>query len=530
MFTTISTLIGGIGLFLLGMILMTDGLKALAGDALRHWLARFTGTSAKAVGTGIVLTSLVQSSSVTTMATIGFVSAGLLTFSNAIGVIIGANIGTTSTGWIVSLLGLKLSVGTLLLPLIGIGALLRLLNSGRWSHAGLAMAGFSVIFVGIDTMQTGMAGLADQIDLSHYSSSGITARFALVLIGLLMTVVMQSSSAAVATTLAALAAGTLSLEQAAALVIGQNVGTTINAVMAAIGASIAAKRTALIHVLFNLVTGMVAFALLPYFIAFIDQFTANWIGHDHALTIAAFHTAFNLLGAALFLPLTGQLVSLAEILIPEHRPALTRHLDTTMRKVPSLAVDAAGQALRECAWTTLQSTASRLRGEDSSLPLKTLIEVQEATAQITHFLAGLPEAPGPVLGRLNAVMHALDHVSQCAIEGSARELISAADRVPVLQPLIEQIAGTFLLGAQSLTDPEPPHPLEVIQHLEDCAIAAVNIRPTLLRESMVRHLRLEDALEGLNTLRHCERLIHSVNRALFYLNQLDELSRPEQVD
>ena len=218
MYFFISNLIGGIGLFLLGMILMTDGLKALAGNALREWLSRFTGSKFKAVLTGVSITAVVQSSSVTTMATIGFVSAGLLSFTNAIGVIIGANLGTTSTGWIVSLLGLKLSIGQFILPLIGVGALLKLFSRGRTANIGIALAGFATIFVGIQTMQNGMTGLAEHIDLSQYSAAGIQARLLLVLIGAAITLVMQSSSAAVATTLTALAAGTISIEQAAALV------------------------------------------------------------------------------------------------------------------------------------------------------------------------------------------------------------------------------------------------------------------------------------------------------------------------
>lgn len=527
MLGTLSTLIGGVGLFLLGMILMTDGLKSLAGDALRQWLGRFTGSTRAAVATGAGLTALVQSSSVTTLATIGFVSAGLLSFTNAIGVIIGANLGTTSTGWIVSLLGLKLSVGKIVLPLIGVGAMLRLLGNGRKAHAGTAMAGFAVIFVGIDTMQAGMMGLADRIDLSGYSAAGLQARLVLVLIGAAMTVLMQSSSAAVATTLTALAAGTLSIEQAAALVIGQNIGTTVKAGVAAIGASIAAKRTALVHFIFNAGTGALAFLILPLFVRLIEFLGANWIGDDHALTIAAFHTAFNLMGVAVFLPLTKQLAWLAEKLLPERRPALTRYLDPSMRSVPSLAVDMARVTLRQCAVVTLQNAASRLRGEHSPLPLSYLEEVQIANQQVASFLAKLPSVEGALLARLNAVLHALDHVNQCAVEAASPDLVDARARVPELGWRSEQLANLLLQGAQVLSDGASPGADVVASQLVEAIQTSADARPSILQATLQHRLDMEDALYGLNAQRRFDRLTHHAARALHYLHQLDEQSEPQ---
>ena len=196
MFEVLSGVIGGIGLFLLGMILMTDGLKSLAGDALRSILIRYTANRYSACAAGAGITAIVQSSSATTVATIGFVSAGLLPFQNAVGVIIGAALGPTSTGWIVSLLGLKLSVGKIMLPFIGFGALARLMTRGKPAQIGTVVAGFGVIFVGIDTLQGGMEGLSQQFDPSSWPQATIAGRALLVLIGIAMTVVMQSSSAA----------------------------------------------------------------------------------------------------------------------------------------------------------------------------------------------------------------------------------------------------------------------------------------------------------------------------------------------
>lgn len=521
MYSTISTLIGGVGLFLLGMILMTDGLKSLAGDALRLWLARFTGSTRKAVLTGAGLTALIQSSSVTTLATIGFVSAGLLSFQHSIGVIIGANLGTTSTGWIVSLLGLKLSVGKLVLPFIGIGALMKLLGTGKLAHSGTALAGFAVIFVGIDTMQAGMAGLADRIDLAQFGAVGFLARIVLVVIGIVMTILMQSSSAAVATTLTALAAGTISLEQAAALVIGQNMGTTIKAGIAAIGASVPAKRTALIHVIFNVGTGVLAFFLLPLFIWIIALFNDRFLGNDHALSLAAFHTLFNLLGVAIFLPLTRQLAHFAESVISEQRPALTRNLDPSMRAVPSLAVDSAHKIIKQCAIVTLQNTASRMRGEDSPLPLQYLREVQDASHEVADFLARLPAVDRPVLTRLNDVLHALDHVGECALLASNPELLEARRRVPELSRRADHLAALFLEGAQALGDMGPPHPLDISYRMKDAIQYSADARPAILQATLSQQLAMDDALYGLSAQRRLERLTHHAARALHYLHALE---------
>ena len=521
MFLVISSLIGGIGLFLLGMILMTDGLKALAGNALRTWLERFTGSTPKAVLTGMSITALVQSSSVTTMATIGFVSAGLLHFSGAIGVIIGANLGTTSTGWIVSLLGLKLSIGQFILPLIGVGALLKLFSKGKLAHFGFAIAGFATIFVGIQVMQDSMSGLTEHIDLSQYSSSGMQARLMLVLVGTGITILMQSSSAAVATTLTALAAGTISFEQAAALVIGQNMGTTVNAGVAAIGASVLAKRTALVHIIFNIGTGLIAFFLLPWFIHLLTFFAENWLGEDHALSLAAFHTAFNLLGAAIFLPMTKQLTWLAEFCIREQKPSLTRTLNKGLTAVPALALDTVQHILHECALITLQNSASRLRGEETQTPLVFLNEVIEANHELANFISQLTSLEGKELSQLNNILHALDHINQCAVEASNSELLEACNRIPELKHRSKHLAKLFLLGAQALSDKEPPYPSEVAKQLGNAIQYSSDARPAILQSTLDNKMALTDALFALNAQRRLEQLTLHAVRALHYLEKLN---------
>jgi phosphate:Na+ symporter len=211
MSTTISVL-GGVGLFLLGMSLMTSGLKALAGSGLRTTLGKAAATPLSGAFWGAFVTLIVQSSSATTMTTIGLVSAGLLTFSQGLGLVFGANVGTTGTGWLIVLIGVRVLLTAAALPMIFVGALIKLLGRGRVSAAGGALAGFALALFGLTTLQQGMGGLAEQLhpaDLPAIFGPGVSwwsslfGVLALIAVGLAMTAVMQSSTAAIAVTLSA---------------------------------------------------------------------------------------------------------------------------------------------------------------------------------------------------------------------------------------------------------------------------------------------------------------------------------------
>lgn len=232
MFNGILQAVGGLGLFLLGMSVMTGGLKAMADDRLRSTLAATTKGPVSGVCTGAVATAILQSSSATTVAAVGFVHAGLLTFSQALGIIFGANIGTTMTGWLVALVGFKLKLGEVMLPVIFVGMLFRLAGRGRIESVGTALAGFGLIFVGIGVLQDGMAAFHGVVTPDVFPPDTIIGRLLLVTIGVAITVVTQSSSAGVAAALTAVHAGTITLPQAAAMVIGMDFGTTITAAMA----------------------------------------------------------------------------------------------------------------------------------------------------------------------------------------------------------------------------------------------------------------------------------------------------------
>ena len=504
-------------MFLLGMVLMTDGLKALAGDALRRMLERFTGSRLSAVATGAAVTAIVQSSSATTLATIGFVSAGLLSFNNAIGVIIGANLGTTTTGWIVSLLGLKFSIGTFAMPLVGLGALLRLLGRDRLAQTGSVIAGFGLLFVGIDLLQDGIAGFAERIDLGRYGAAGLRARLLLVMVGLVLTVIVQSSSAAVTTILAALAGGAIGTEQAAALVIGANIGTTATAVVAAIGASVPARRTAFVHVLFNVVTGVIAFFILPWFVDFAEYLTGDrGSGADHALTIAAFHTGFSVLGALVFVPLVPSLARLCARIIPQRHPPLTRHLDPSLREVPALAIAAAVSTLRGVLGEAFAAAGRGLTTRER-LPAAAWLPWREATEAAGELIERLPPGDPRSLQRLTDTLHLLDHVRQFVRGASKPSRYRAIDVVAPLRERADILGGGLLAAAARIgsdaevgADGVPGTPLE----------SASALRASILAASADGSIDVDDALAALNAQRWLERLSHHARRAVHYLDCL----------
>ncbi|MFB6347896.1 Na/Pi cotransporter family protein [Moraxella marmotae] len=382
-------MVGGIGLFLLGMSLMTDSLKAMAGESLHQWLGRFTGSPTKAMLSGIAFTLIVQSSTATTLATIGFVSAGVLSFVQAIGVIIGANIGTTSTGWLVALLGLKFSVSMVALPMVCIGAMMKLLGKNTVALVGLALAGFGLLFISIDFLQSAMAGVAGQVDFSRWASDDLATRFVLVLIGIVMTILLQSSTAAITATLAALASGAINMPQALALVIGQNIGTVATAVLAAIGATVSAKRTAAVHVVFNVLTAVAAFFVLMPLTLWLVQvsFLADW---DNVLVIAFFHTAFSVMGAMLFMPFTRQLQKMLERLIPERLDADNTHfLDESLFSMPAVAIGAARQALCQTTADTFVQFIQACRGHIMGSQIS-VAALDDCLAKVDAYLQKMP--------------------------------------------------------------------------------------------------------------------------------------------
>jgi len=342
-FSVISGLLGGLGLFLLGMRLMTKGLRNAAGPALRQILGQWTKTPLRGLGSGFLITALVQSSSAITVAVIGFVNAGLMTLPQSVGVIFGSNIGTTVTGWIVAAVGVNVKVKALALPLIGAGAILRLTSGqSRRGYLGDAFTGFGIFFFGIEVLQSTFNTVQNVVDLAAFNVGGPLGIVLFVLVGLALTLVMQSSSAAMALVLTAAMSGVVTLETAAAAVIGTNIGTTTTAALSVIGATYNAKKVAAAHIAFNLGTGVIALFLIPVFTSFVKAFPSLAGPGNMGASLAIFHTAFNVLGVFVFLPFTHQLVGFLNKYIGRREAELgkPRYLDKNVLKAPTLAAHA----------------------------------------------------------------------------------------------------------------------------------------------------------------------------------------------
>jgi len=518
------SLIGGVGMFLLGMMLLSDGLKSFAGDSLRRALLRFTAKPRHAFASGALVTALVQSSSATTLATIGFVSAGLLGFNQAVGLVMGASLGTTSTGWLVSLFGLKFSIVAIALPVIGAATFIRLFARGRVASLGLALAGFGLIFVGIDLLQKGMAGLSEQVDLSVLPTGGLSGHLVMMAIGIALTILLQSSSAAVATTLTGLHSGALSIEQAAPLVIGAAIGTTVSAGMAAIGASVGAKRTALAHVLFNLFTGLVAVVLLPVFLLGLDWAAQNLGLGRGALSLAAFHTSFIAIGVIIFLPIIRPFSRMIERIIPEKGPRLTRHLDPSVLSIPSVAMEAVRGCLRESAVLLFERLEERLvdHAPDGKME-ESAQQIKSALRDVSEFISRIPqvehEEPGTYLRRDS--FHAIDHLSQllpCATQ----------HHLPVLTESLSAAAAdcrrSLAAARRFLTNPgglaADPAALEDIERTSTALAAWRKAERLKLLESPASGgLHARESIKLLDTIRWIDMIAYHSWRITVYLGK-----------
>lgn len=432
MMEILAPLLGGLGLFLLGMALMTDGLKIAAGDALKSILGAWTRTRARGLVAGAFITAAVQSSSAVTVATIGFVNAGLLTLGQAIWVVFGANVGTTMTGWLVSQVGLKLDWGALALPLIGLGMIagLALKSRPRLGGAAQAVAGFGLFFLGVGLLQQAFSGLTPQIAALALDDAGLVGIAAFLILGIILTTLTQSSSAAMAIVLTASAGGALPLQLAAAAVIGANIGTTSTALLATIGATPAAHRVAMAHVAFNAVTAVAALALLPVMLwASEGVLDGAHLVDNTPGRLAAFHTIFNLLGIILIWPLAPRLTAWLSTLWRSEEEEIARpdYLDATLASTPALALRA---LVLEC-WRlhTLGLDLARARLDAKAADKAKLDARQgaliELAAAIRGFLSQLstqPMAPGTARA-LPDLVRAIQHGEDlCAASGELASL------------------------------------------------------------------------------------------------------------
>ena len=338
-------------MFLYGMSLMSTGLQKAAGTGLRKLLASITSNPFKGVLTGLGVTAAIQSSSATTVMVVGFVNAGLLTLTQAIGVIMGANIGTTMTAWIIAVFGFKADISALAVPLMALGFIFSVSKKDKLRNISELIIGFSLLFLGLSLMKSSVPDLRQTPEVLEFITSWSGHGFASVLLflalGTVLTLILQSSSATVALTLIMLNMGWIQFDMAAAMVLGENIGTTITANIAAAVGSVNAKRAALAHTVFNLFGVVWALAIFHPFINFV-QWLVSLMGVDEATAtiygISMLHTTFNLLNTLLLVWFTKPIARLVTVLVKDKAPQEDaseggiRYLDYGLVSTPELAL------------------------------------------------------------------------------------------------------------------------------------------------------------------------------------------------
>ena len=312
-------LIGSLAFFIYGMKTMSEGLQQAAGNRLRNMLGSITSNRVKGVLSGFGITSIVQSSSVTTVMTVSFVNAGLLTLVESAGVMMGANIGTTITAWIISILGFKVKMSVIALPIIAFGMPMMFARRTKTKNWGEFLVGFALLFIGLSELKNAVPDVKNNPEilnfLAGFADISFLSRLMFVGVGTLLTIVVQSSTAAMALTLVLCSTGVIPFEVACAMVLGENIGTTITAELASLVANVHAKRSARIHSMFNIVGVVWMLLIFPFFLKGLAMFVEGDPFTNVAVagtTIALFHTVFNFLNVFLLIWFVPQLVSLAE--------------------------------------------------------------------------------------------------------------------------------------------------------------------------------------------------------------------------
>ncbi len=372
----------GVAIFLFGMLSLENGFKSFTGGLLEGILQKSTDRLWKSIGFGVVSTSLMQSSSLVSVITISFLSAGLIGLEQGIGIIFGANLGTTTGAWLIAAFGFKVKISAYALPMLVFGTLLIFQKPKPLKGIGYILAGMGFLLLGIQYMKDGFDAFKSTLDLTRYSLPGFAGLLLYTLFGIIATVIMQSSHATLVLTITALASGQISYDNALALAIGANIGTTVTAIIGSFSANEEGKRLAVAHLVFNLLTGVVAIAFIHPMLAAVDAIS-RWIGiasDDFLLKLAVFHSLFNLIGILLMLPWIQWLVTWLQRLIPTRQPSRQqpRYLLESSIGFPDTATEAVRKETLHLWDNTLDIIAHGLRLPrkellDSSLPLDELV-------------------------------------------------------------------------------------------------------------------------------------------------------------
>ncbi len=490
-------LIGSLGLLLYGMKLLSDGIQKSAGDSLHRILNMMTGNRFTAVLTGLGITGIIQSSSATTVMVVSFVNAGLLTLTQAIGVIFGANIGTTVTAWIVSLIGFNFKIALFAIPAFGVGYFLTFFRKLNKEGLGEAIMGFGLLFLGLELLSKAIPNVtAEQISfITYFSDKGTLGLFAGVFVGLVVTMIIHSSSAATAIILTMAYKGMLTWELAAAMVLGSNIGTTIDAVLAAIGTKLNARRAAAVHVLFNVAGTVLAMIFFKPFLHLVDFITPGEpIGGAITTHLAMLHTLFNTINTLIFLPFVNQIAKFVEIIIKpgDHEPPSAYKLTFTTIGIKETSEAYVFRAEREIilmsevVLSMFSSLETLLENKDGSQILDTVtyLSQQENYAdqmqeELSGFLVKTSRLPlsEKTLSNVRLMLQIVDDLESMTdnIYGIAMLMKRNSGKKPGfkqedtdrLKPYIEIVDKFIQFVHTNLNKPLSKEQLELAHHMED---------------------------------------------------------------
>ena len=536
----IFTLIGALGMFLYGMNLMSSGLQKVAGDRMRHFLAAMTSTRFKSVATGVTITSIIQSSSATTVMVVGFVNAGLLALNQAIGVIMGANIGTTVTAWMISLLGFKADISILAVPLMAIGFILSIAKSERRRNISELIIGFSLLFLGLSLMKESVPDLQKTPEVLEFIKGWTQHGFGSVLIflvfGTVMTLVLQSSSATMALTLIMMSMGWIPFHMAAAMVLGENIGTTITANIAASVAKPNAKRAALAHTLFNVFGVIWALALFKPFTALIGMIVSSWglpnpaeIPYGEVLNPASaestsalyglsmFHTLFNLFNTCVLIWFIPQIARIVTTVIKDKPKAeddlvKLKYISAGHLSTAEISI---GQAKNEVVHFAqisrngLGYIREAVRAEkeaDFELYRQKLVKYEEIADRIDYeiaaFLNAMPQesisehtrkqskAMYKIIGELESLGDSGEAISRILTRRNNHGKAFSAEQIAKIDSMLTLVDNAYAVMIENLSREEVR--AEHIKAAVDCEIA-INDHRTMLREEEIHRIEGGDS-------------------------------------
>ncbi|TVQ93728.1 MAG: Na/Pi cotransporter family protein [Bacteroidetes bacterium] len=335
--------LAGLGIFLFGIYMLEDSIEKLSGKAFKRMIRRYTSNSFRAIGSGVFATAILQSSSAVSLMALAFVSAGVIGMSQAVGVIIGSSLGTTITSWLVASIGFKVNIEAIALPFVGVGGLGLIFfgKTTRYTQISRLLVGFGFLFMGLDYMKESVELISAGFDPATLKSFGL---WAFILSGLVLTAIIQSSSATIAIVLSALYGGLISFEQGSAMVIGAHVGTTVTVLLGSIGGNIQKKRVAAAHLFFKLTTAIIAWILLPVLVYL--SMTIFHFENEPVLALAMFHTLFNVVGILIFAPFILPYTQAIEKIVKVTPTNIERHVQKLDAEVPEGAVGSFGIELQ----------------------------------------------------------------------------------------------------------------------------------------------------------------------------------------